>query len=53
MRRPGVVETVDPDAVMEHEEELLMELRAHKKETGVDLSFLAIVDVVCAYKMLA
>lgn len=42
----GVVETTDPAGVLALRDELLVELRAYKAEQGVDLSFLAVVDVV-------
>lgn len=42
----GVIETSEPAAVLAHEAELLMELRAIKAEKRHDLAFLAVVDIV-------
>jgi len=48
----GVVETTDLDALITKREELLMEMRALKKEDDVNLVFLALVDIVRLHSVL-
>lgn len=42
----AVIETTDDDAILERVEELVEEMQASKKESSLDLLFLAIVNIV-------
>jgi len=42
----SVVETIDPEGVLNRRKDLLLELRALKKEEKMDYAFLAVVDIL-------